>query len=79
MDIQVKVETVEEFLARGGKIERIPTAKHEHKQQMRVKGSSSNYKSEIYAVKTKTKVKSDVSIDYTHIPADLLEKIINKE
>lgn len=79
MDTQVKVETVEEFLARGGKIQRIPASKVENKQQMRVKGTPGSYKSEIYAVKTKRKEKCDVSIDYTQIPSDLLEKILNHD
>lgn len=76
MENQVKVETVEEFLARGGQIQRIPAVKADSKQQMRVKGTPGSYKSEIYAVKTKTKVKSDVSIDYTQIPSELLEKVL---
>jgi tRNA 2-selenouridine synthase SelU len=74
--MEPKIETVEEFLARGGKIEKIPTVKFNNIQRIKVKGSAGGYKTEINTVKTKTKSKCDVSIDYTQIPSELLEKVL---
>jgi len=76
MENNAKVETIEEFLARGGKIEKIPTVKFNNTQRVKIKGCAGGYKTEIKTVKTKTNNKCDVSIDYTQIPSELLEKVL---
>lgn len=81
MKNEVKTETVAEFLARGGQIQRIPATKAPKNgaQTVKVKGGGINKNAEIYVVRpTKKNEVKDIAINYDLIPSDLLETIINK-
>lgn len=74
-------ETVEEYLARGGKVERCrPAGFPKRSQTMRIKAGSDS-RGEIYAVKPERQIRRKSQeitmedIDLSALPEDLLDKL----
>ena len=78
----MKIESIEDFLNRGGKVEVLPTKVVSYKQTMRVRAKNDVMSlfegEEIYGKKNdklKPKVFKEIAVDISKLPKDLLEEL----
>lgn len=78
----MKVESIEEYLARGGKVDVLPPKGFQSRNILKVRGTGSvmslSEGGELYGEKTKAEMKPKApkaALDLSLIPSDLLEKL----